>query len=184
MKQYILLLLQCLTIASCTTKTNNLSEITTFPIDVDVNLSSLNIGDKLVDPSRIECFDDLFIVKDKGTNGELATYLQINNPTCLYTLVNKGRASNELLSAWCFTRKDSLNNFWIFDVVTADVLKININNNNPTIKEKLSLSRESANSSSVDLLNDSEFLCVGRFDNSRVLKVDTSGKISSTVDNR
>lgn len=174
-------------IVSCGNKqTLKVSEIHSFPKEEHISITSMNIGNQLPSSGRIFHFKDFLALRTADYDGGLITIVPLNNKDSIVKrIVQKGRGPNELLNVWYLTSEDSKNNFWAFDLIASEVMKLNSKNVYDTIAlqpTKISLKDDATHGTlAIDLLNDAEFICTGRYNGFRVAKIDTAGNVIKKI---
>ena len=172
----------CLTLGliSCRSEKINFIKVTEFPKHSEITLESIDVAEKLDDPSRIFCYGDTIVMIDNNSPRGLLAVVSAKESKVEYIL-HKGRGPKELLSAWFLSSSNSNGDFWVFDVVAADILKVNLRGISQdwhsALSDKTTLKGEAFRALSADILNDSVLICVGRFEDCRVVKTDLKGNV-------
>lgn len=169
---------------SCSEDSRNISKIIEFKIDKDIVVIPVSINDSLYNASKISLFEDVIVYSNnKVSNEGLLSMLYVNNGG-IRNIINKGRATNELLSIWSISRKMDNNNFCIYDIITSQLLKLNLSDimdSDGYKSNKISLEGEAMNTFYLDMLNDSIFICTGIYDKCRIITINSEGKILSRI---
>lgn len=159
------------------------SRIDSFPINDSLHLTSWNLTNELDLPTRIYCYDSIIALRNTKGDQQVVL-LSAASGKIKKKIIKTGRGPGELLAAWHLTSMDTKGNFYVFDVTTKELMRVNLDSTlsgKQIVHPKMDLAEALKNNLSVELLDDTTFVASGYFDNFRIRKFNRTGSRSTEM---
>ncbi|MQX27794.1 hypothetical protein GHJ49_09090 [Alistipes sp. dk3620] len=184
LKKWSILLLLVAIVTGCknSKEFRQIKSFSEFPLTDSIRLTSLQIADSLSYPTRIYDYDSLFAFKDLSRENQVILFSKKTGRQ--QTIVAKGRGPYELLGAWSLSAPDSSGNFYIHDVVTSEIMRVNLPEalqQATGYAQKMQLREDLLPMECIARTEDSLFVGTGRFEDCRVIKFNQKGEIKAKI---